>query len=514
MGISPLIPYPEKHEQMRQSKFDLSVDWSEKEIGGGLIVSFESGIGQWRHLENRFMQVITHFLGGINPPSAVLNTEIEQVLAWGRGECNPLREACLHELFKDQADVNTTAIALIDKEGSMRMSYSELERKSDIVAWRLQCLGVKPDMFVGLLIDKSFGMIVGMIGILKSGGVYVPIDPTFPEERMKFIAQDSCFDVLVTQRKYEDLGMVKGTESLVYYIDEYIVPFDEEEDKIGNEMKVIRTVKPSNLAYMIYTSGTTGSPKGVKCSHQGSANMLSLELLMKNGCIGSNAVGLCHNIIFNGSVDTIFSTLGSGLTLSLDMKKCTMLDCTPSRASLHLEDPTNNIHTLIVIGEACQKGLESKCKNYINRYGPTDCSITCTSSKTSETIGRPLPNVLCYVVNVDDGSLCPPGVSGELWIGGVGVSQGYHNRQELISKKFVSNPFESNGNIYKSGDRVKWNNQGEFVYLGRFDFQVKIRGYRIELGEIESSLESQESVSGAIVLPYKSGCICDFYINR
>jgi acyl-coenzyme A synthetase/AMP-(fatty) acid ligase len=184
------------------------------------------------------------------------------------------------------------------------------------------------------------------------------------------------------------------------------------------------------------------------------------------------------------------------------MKCCTMLICTPSVADIFLQDKTNNMKVMCVGGEACIQGLESKVPSFINICGPTEASMICTAGNRPDTIGRPLPNTLCYVVHPDDGTLCPPGVSGELWVGGIGPGIGYHNRPELTAEKFISNPFGP-GRVYKTGDRVKWDEDGEIVYLGRFDHQVKVRGYRIELGEIQAELEKQEGVNGALVVVHE-----------
>jgi hypothetical protein len=160
-----------------------------------------------------------------------------------------------------------------------------------------------------------------------------------------------------------------------------------------------------------------------------------------------------------------------------------------------------------VTGEACLQGLESKVSLFMNSYGPTEISMICTTSATSENIGGPLPNTLCYVVHPDDGTLCPPGVSGELWVGGIGVSKGYHNRPELTAEKFIPNPFSNSGRVYKTGDRVKWNEDGELVFLGRFDDQVKVRGYRIELGEIQAELENLRCVERAVVVVHEENIV-------
>jgi acyl-coenzyme A synthetase/AMP-(fatty) acid ligase len=266
-------------------------------------------------------------------------------------------------------------------------------------------------------------------------------------------------------------------------------------------------VKPTDCAYMIYTSGTTGTPKGVACHHIGPVNMIFYESgvdMFSKGVPEEDVVGCAAPLIFDVFVYSFFGALGSGLALSLDMKCCTMLVCTPSVAGIFLQDKMNNITMMNVGGEACIQGLESKVSTFVNVYGPTETSIMCTAGNRSDTIGRPLPNTLCYVVHPDDGTLCPPGVSGELWVGGIGVSIGYHNRPELTAEKFIPNPFAfGRGKVYKTGDRVKWDADGELVFLGRFDHQVKVRGYRIELGEIQAELEKQEGVNGALVVVYE-----------
>jgi len=167
---------------------------------------------------------------------------------------------------------------------------------------------------------------------------------------------------------------------------------------------------------------------------------------------------------------------------SLDMKSCTMLVCTPSVANIFLQDKTNNIQGMSVAGEACIQGLEALVEVFMNGYVPTEALILCTGGSKSYSIGKPLPNTLCYVVYPL--LLCPPGVSGELWVGGIGVSIGYHNRPELTAEKFIANPF-GDGRVYKTGDRVKWDANEELVFLGRL---VKLRGHRIELGEIQAEL--------------------------
>src|SRR5210317_2526092 len=212
-----------------------------------------------------------------------------------------------------------------------------------------------------------------------------------------------------------------------------------------------------------------------------------------------------HTYLICSCTDTL--VLFAVLTLSLDMKFVTMFIGTPSVADIFLSDKTNDIKVMLVGGEAAIQGLESRVTTFINGYGPTEASMMCTGGNRPDNIGNPLPNTLLYVVHPDDGTLCPPGVSGELWVGGIGVSRGYNNRPELTAEKFIPDPFSNSGRVYKTGDRVKWNEDGELVFLGRFDYQVKLRGYRIELGEIQAELEKQEGVNGALVVVHDENLV-------
>src|SRR5210317_2391793 len=212
-----------------------------------------------------------------------------------------------------------------------------------------------------------------------------------------------------------------------------------------------------------------------------------------------------HTYLICSCTDTL--VLFAVLTLSLDMKFITMFIGTPSVADIFLSDKTNDIKVMLVGGEAAIQGLESRVTTFINGYGPTEASMMCTGGNRPDNIGNPLPNTLLYVVHPDDGTLCPPGVSGELWVGGIGVSRGYNNRPELTAEKFIPDPLSKSGRVYKTGDRVKWNEDGELVFLGRFDDQVKVRGYRIELGEIQAELERQKEVKGAVVVVHEENIV-------
>src|SRR5210317_423370 len=384
------------------------------------------------------------------------------------------------------------------------MTYGELNARAHRLAVELQKRGAKPNSFVGILMggEKTFEMCVAVLGVLKSGAAYVPMDAVlFPPERIRFIAEDTNMNLMVTVGEYADV--VEG-ELEMMLVEEVI-------EKMTNDGVVLeRDVKPEDCAYMIYTSGTTGTPKGVVCHHLGPVNMIFYDSgieVFSGGVPGEDVVGCNSTHIFDMYILGYFLTLGSGLTLSLDMKCLTMLMCTPSVADIFLSDKSNNIKAMFIGGESAIQGLESKVTSFINGYGPTEASIWCTGGNRPDTIGNPLPNSILYVVHPDDGTLCPPGVSGELWVGGIGVGIGYHNRPELTAEKFIPNPFSNSGRVYKTGDRVKWNEDGELVYLGRFDDQVKVRGYRVELGEIQAELERQEEVKGAVVVVHEENIV-------
>eukprot|EP00984_Skeletonema_dohrnii_P022271 scaffold11400_cov75-Skeletonema_dohrnii-CCMP3373.AAC.1 len=407
------------------SNIHLFVNWMECSSGDGSIeISFESGIGPWPGIEDRFQQIISQILtmqtslSDPTPIDNILPQEKEQVLRLARGPQDPIINSCLHELVEKQARTRPDAIALLNKSGTEKMTYAELDAQAHRLAVELQRRGAKPNTYVGILMgEKTFEMHVAVLAVLKSGAAYVPMDAVlFPPERIKFIAEDTDMKLLVTVGEHVDL-VEGGFEKIL--VEEAV------KNTSHDDTQLQRLVKPTDCAYMIYTSGTTGTPKGVACHHIGPVNMMfyksGVEVFSK-GTPEEDVVGCAAPLIFDMFVYGYFGTLGSGLALSLDMKCCTMLLCTPSMADIFLRDKTNNIKMIFVGGEACIQGLESKVSTFVNCFGPTETSILCTAGNKSDTIGRPLPNTLCYVVHPDDGTLCPPGVSGELWVGGVGVS--------------------------------------------------------------------------------------------
>src|SRR5210317_365987 len=367
--MQPLPNFDEEScDNARKAKFDFKVTWSDSGSGDGSIqVSFESGIGPWPSIEDRFHHIIGQILNrysssessSSSPPPAMdilLPQERAQVLEWGTGARDAIRECCLHELVEEQARIRPNAIALMNNCGRDTMTYGELDAKAHRLAVELQKRGVKPNSFVGILMggEKTSEVCVAVLGVLKSGAAYVPMDAVlFPAERIKFITEDTNMNVIVTVGEYLDVVLEREFEMMLV---------EEVMEKMSNDEVVLeRDVKPEDCAYMIYTSGTTGTPKGVVCHHLGPVNMIFHESHVLNTCQPDcDVVGCSAPIVFDIFVHGYFGALGSGLTLSLDMKCITTFIGTPSVAGIFLSDKKNNVSVMPVAGEACIKGLESK----------------------------------------------------------------------------------------------------------------------------------------------------------
>src|SRR6056300_496762 len=330
------------------AKFDLTVAWMECSSGDGSVeVSFESGIGAWPGIEDRFNQIIGQILNASSTTTSsssplvmdnLLPQERAQVFEWGTGAKDTIRNCCLHELVEEQARIRLDAVALINNCGKEKMTYGELDAKAHRLAVELQKRGAKPNSFVGILMggEKTFEMCVAVLGVLKSGAAYVPMDAVlFPPERIKFIAEDTHMKLIVTVGEYADV-VEGGVEMMLV---EKVV-----EKRLNDEVVLERDVKPEDCAYMIYTSGTTGTPKGVVCHHLGPVNMIFYDTGVKVIGVGVpelDVVACSAPIIFDVFVYGYFGALGGGLTLSLDMKCITILHCTPSMADIFLSDKTN-----------------------------------------------------------------------------------------------------------------------------------------------------------------------------
>ncbi|HWZ45926.1 MAG TPA: non-ribosomal peptide synthetase [Candidatus Saccharimonadales bacterium] len=428
---------------------------------------------------------------------------------------------CLQRLFEAQVERTPNASAIVALDG--QFSYSELNRRSNQLAHYLQSLGLGPEMRVGIALPRSGEMIVAMMAVLKAGGVYVPLDLSYPPQRFKYLAEDSKISILLTQR-----AVPEGLNPELA-----IVSLDKHRSEIAalSESNPDSECEPANLAYIIYTSGSSGQPKGVMVSHENLVRSTHARV----GYYSRPPARflLLSSFAFDSSVAGIFWTLLAGGELRLPPEgaqrniaritqfifhgKITHLLSLPSLYKSLLLQPTFDafvsLEAVIVAGESCPSDLVAAHARHLpkvtlyNEYGPTEATVWCTvhqidSSKdtSSVPIGKAIPEMQVHVLDQDMKTV-EPGKEGEIYIGGAQLARGYLERPDLTAEKFVPNPFpEARGlRLYRTGDLASLNQDGDINFLGRADLQVKIRGYRIELGEIESALREHQHVGEAAV---------------
>jgi amino acid adenylation domain-containing protein len=510
---------------------------------------------QINRLAHHFINIIKNILIDyrIEIPGLGMLAEEEksQILYdFNRTAVDYLKDKTIQELFKEQVEKTPDNIALIfqDKE----LTYRELSKKANQLAYLLQSKGVQPNTLVGLMVERSLEMLIGIFSILKAGGAYLPIDPDYPGERIKFMLADSGAKVLVTGPEpstpvkveaevEEDGGQSQGLP--LQLINLKNVP----ESLTLTSTSTLSQVGPSNLAYIIYTSGSTGEPKGILVEHYSVVNLVFSQ--KRQFDINENDRVLQFSpICFDASVEQIFIALLSGAVLVL-VDRNTLLDSSKfeefisSRSITHLHavpsflsnvkvKDTFKLKRVISGGDVCPVALAKKWSkhcDFYNEYGPTETTVTSIEmrvgcgdvdeSLSRLPVGRPIGNTTVYLFDQWKNPV-PLGVVGELYIGGDGVARGYLNNPELTAEKFkravighsslvISRSSKlspndqcpmTNERLYKTGDLAQWLPDGNIEYLGRMDHQVKIRGFRIELREIESQLLKHEAIKETVVI--------------
>lgn len=454
------------------------------------------------HLEIRTEEEI-NFLDEIN------NTSVDFQKPVGIHECI---EALIPQLLPTQ-----TAVVAKDKS----MSYRELSDISDRWASRLQAKGLQPGDFVGVCLPRTVDLPAVLISIMKAGGAYVPLDPGFPADRLQFMVKDADAPFVI---------ITKELQKEFYFPEDKVLYLEDIKAESNGRTYTKHPVTKDSIAYVLYTSGSTGNPKGVIIKHEGVVSVLT-DLGFKFGLTKEDRLLAITTISFDISVLELFMPLLHGACVHIatkeeaidpfwmadyiENKSIRFLQATPATFELLFMGGWKGNKELTVLcgGEALRRDLAEKavgaCKEIWNLYGPTEATIWATiclfNSENMQlqrngimSIGMPFANTKVYIMD-SNGQPCPIGVSGELWIGGIGIAVGYHKLADMTAEKFIPSP-DQKGRVYRTGDRVVMDQSGNIHFLNRFDLQVKVRGYRIELGEIETNINACHGVAQCVVM--------------
>jgi amino acid adenylation domain-containing protein len=518
------------------AKFDLTFSLEETGDGFGGFVEYNTDLFDESTIARLLGNYQTLLEGVAANPGQCLSqlplltkSEQKQILeTWNDTGAEFPVDKCVHQLFEEQAKRTPDAVALVFEEEEL--TYHALNERANVVAAKLRELGVGPDRRVAICVKRSLDMVAGLLGILKAGGCYVPLDPTYPQERLEFMLEDSGATVLLAQQSLRDNLKFEISDLKLLYLD--ALP-DETGDRPNGSIPQPATRDPrsGNLAYVIYTSGSTGKPKGVMVTHRNVVNFFT----GMNRVLGTKpGVWLAvTSISFDISVLELFWTLAHGFKVVIQpgsewtngqgrsvpeqivWHDVTHLQCTPSLAGMLVlasasHQAVRRLDKLLLGGEALPVSLAKQLHEIlhgelINLYGPTETTVWSAVHHVDKTensifIGRPIANTQIYILDKQLQPV-PPGVPGEIFIGGEGVARGYLNQPELTAEKFMRHPFraDENARIYRTGDLGHFCADGTIEFLGRLDHQVKIRGHRIELGEIESALGGHATVRECVV---------------
>ncbi len=508
------------------AKFDLTLAMQNTDQGLVGVLEYNTDLFDSGTIERMAGHFVTLLEGIVAHPQEQVGqlpllTPVEEkqlLVEWNQTQVDYPQHLCIHQLFEEQVLRSPNAIAVVFEE--QQLTYGELNQKANQLGHYLRSQGVTKGKIVGLCVERSLEMMIGLLGILKAGCAYLPLDPEYPPERLSYMIEDGQISVLLTQE-----GIVEklpATQAALICFEEI-----QEQLELQPSDNLDEIVTPRDLAYLIYTSGSTGRPKGVMVEHKGLYNQAQVQI--KTFKLSSNdRILQFASLSFDACIWEILTAGGVGATLYLGTKDTlapgaplvqrlkdygiTWIVLPPSALAVLPEEELPELQTIVVGGEACSLELAKKWsggRNFFNAYGPTEASVCVTIIRCSEeqdkiTIGRPLANTQAYIL---DSQLqpVPIGVPGELHIGGVGLARGYLNRPELTREKFISNPFSDDpaAKLYKTGDLARYLPNGNIEYLGRIDHQVKIRGFRIELGEIEALLNQQPEVQNAYVMTWE-----------
>jgi len=483
------------------------------------------------HFRNLVAAVTTNPDLRVSQLDMVTAVESHQVLwEWSQATSVDETSRTLVQLFEAQVKASPEAVAVIDRD--TQITYGELNKRANLLASHLHQLGVGPETVVGVLMQPSADALIGLIAVLKAGGVYLPLDPAHPHTRHTFLLSDANAAVLLTQKPGE-FELPAHCSQLIYTTDQFISTGEPELDPVGR-------VCGQNLAYIVYTSGSTGEPKGVSVTHEAAARHLAIACKVYRMQPADHVLQFA-SVSTDVAIEQVFTALLAGATLVLRRdelwsvaellqivreRKLTVLDLPPAYWQELMNDIDHDtahdlarqLRLVIAGGDVMPPAAASRWQHtplrsvrLLNAYGPTEATITAlkyelspshvTAPKQRIPIGRPLTGRTVYILD-ERGQPAPIGVIGELHIGGPLLARGYLNQPELTAQRFVPNPFsrEPGARLYKTGDLARFLPDGAVEFIGRRDYQVKLRGFRIELGEIEAALRDHPSVRDAVVV--------------
>ncbi|MEW9702891.1 amino acid adenylation domain-containing protein [Paenibacillus sp. SI8] len=512
------------------AKFDLTIEAREDEEGIELCFIYRTRLfkqetvqGMADHFLNLLQSAVANPHQTLSAMEMLSEAERQHLLVgFNDTAAHYPEEMTLHALFEEQAASRPDHVAVVC--GGQRMTYRELNARANQVARVLRDHGVQPDDRVGLLLERSLDMIVGILATLKAGGAYVPLDPDYPEDRLQYMLDDCGARVMLAGAHLTGKAPFNGT----------VLNIADPALYLGDSSNPEAVNQPSDMAYIIYTSGTTGLPKGVMIEHRNVVRLMVNDK-MKFDFTDGDVWTVFHSFCFDFSVWEMYGALLYGGTCVVVPKEIaqnpksfsqllrqegvTVLNQTPTAfyALIHEElerrDSDLRVRYVIFGGEALNPIMLKPWKakhpqtRLINMYGITETTVHVTYKEITDgdmatslsNIGQPIPTLTSYIFDTEQ-RLVPIGVKGELYVGGEGVARGYLNREELTAERFIANPYNPGERLYRSGDLARLLRSGEMEYLGRIDHQVKIRGHRIELGEIETQLLKHEAIREAIVL--------------
>jgi iturin family lipopeptide synthetase B len=528
----------------KNSKFDMTVVCVELEDGMECTIEYKTTLFKRQTIQRfvrYFKKILSSICGNLRQKigeiEIISGVEKDQILfKFNDTGAEYPGDKAIHELFEDRNEETPGNIALT--YNGDRLTYLHVNEKANQLAHLLREKGVRPENMVGIMVERSMEMIVGIMAILKAGGAYLPIDPNYPEDRIRYMFKDSAGRLLLTQEKF-----VRFSRNVDFGGE--VINLDDESMYRGEIQNLDRVNSPKDLAYIIYTSGSTGKPKGVMIEHVSAVNIL-LTLDRLYPLEEPDAYLLKTAFLFDVSVSEIFgwfwrggrlTILGPGLEKDPEKmidkiaeEKITHINFVPSLFNLFVSmlDEGNitklsSLKYIFLAGEAIWPESIHKFRAFNtnvrveNIYGPTESTIYASWYPVAEwkgcgsvSIGKPLDNLKLYILSSDDKAepgLQPVGIAGELTISGVGLARGYLNRAKLTSEKFVDNPFagvekgdKTFKKLYHTGDLTRWSSGGNIEYMGRIDHQVKVRGFRIELGEIEIQLLKIPVIKEAVVI--------------